>query len=64
MEYVDKIIEYGSMPAVGVVLANLITMFIDDKKVAKADKVIQIIVRILNILSMNVLKNANKGTKP
>lgn len=64
MEYIDKLIEYGSMPAVGVVLANLITMFIDDKKVAKANNVIQIVVKLLNILSMNVLKNANKGTKP
>ncbi len=63
MEYVDKIIELGSYPAVGVLLANLVTMFIDDKKVAKANTIIQAIVKVLNFLALNVLKNANKGVK-
>lgn len=63
MEYVDTILNYAEIPAVGVVLANLITMFIDDKKVAKANKFIQVAVRVLNIISINVLKNANKGSK-
>jgi len=63
MEYVDKIIEIITYPAVAAFLANLVTMFIDDKKVAKASNIIQATVKVLNFLALNVLKNANKGMK-
>jgi len=45
--------------AVAVLVANLITMFINDEKLKKAAPILKVVLAFLNTVSLNVFNNKN-----
>lgn len=56
----ETVIEILQNTGLAVLVANIITMFVDDTKVSKAGPVTKAVIGFLNTVSLNLFKNENK----
>ena len=63
MEIINEILEYIIAGGGAVVVANIITMFINEEKVSKYGKLVTAITKALNVVALNIFNNKNATDK-